>query len=116
MTEIYENIIELICPVCRKVFVPAVMHVYRTDDGRPVCSWGCLCAYRRNKGGGRGQGVLQFTPAGAFAGAWKNAGEAAAACGVDAEEIRACCEKRRETCGGYLWRYKNSPRGGARAR
>lgn len=42
---------EVVCPVCGKVFIPAVQHIYR-DKRTPykrVCSWGCVCKSERLK-------------------------------------------------------------------
>lgn len=110
MTEIYENIIELVCPVCGKTFVPAVMHVYRTEEGRPVCTWGCLCAYRNRRGGKRGRGVLQYSIDGRFEREWDNTDDAAAAYGVESERIRNCCRRLTKSCCGHIWRYKSANR------
>ena len=53
-TEI-NNLPEITCPVCGKVFIPAAQHIYR-DKGatkRRVCSWGCVCASERLKAGAK---------------------------------------------------------------
>lgn len=46
-----ESIVERVCPVCGRTFIPAPMHIYKENDMsghvRVVCSWPCLCAYRR---------------------------------------------------------------------
>lgn len=44
-----ESFITHKCPVCGNKFVPAPMHVYKTPKGQAVCSWSCLCEYRRKK-------------------------------------------------------------------
>lgn len=30
------------CPVCKKMFYPAPLHVYHDSRGRAVCTWGCM--------------------------------------------------------------------------
>ena len=46
----YDPIVERVCPVCGKTFVPAPFHRYKENDMnchvRVMCSWGCLCKYR----------------------------------------------------------------------
>lgn len=46
------NIVECKCPVCKKIFVPAPMHVYKsshTNGERYVCSWHCVLESERIK-------------------------------------------------------------------
>ncbi|MBQ9468651.1 MAG: hypothetical protein IJU52_06565 [Clostridia bacterium] len=109
MTEIYENIVELVCPVCGRVFVPAVMHVYRDEEGRPVCTWGCLCALRAGKGV-RGKGIMQYSLDGRFEREWESVDQAAVAYGVDPANIRNCCRKQTKSSCGHVFRYKGCGR------
>lgn len=58
-----ESFITHKCPVCGKKFVPAPMHVYKTTKGQAVCSWSCLCEYRRKKNKNKKEKkmILKFT-------------------------------------------------------
>lgn len=106
-TEIYIDIVDLICPVCGKGFVPAAEHVYRTDDGKPVCSWHCLCDYRRRRSKTHGaRAVLQLDARGGVVKEWKSARDAALVCGIDPANIRACCNGKYQLSGGYRWIWK----------
>ena len=43
--------LELKCPVCGNMFIPAAQHVYRDRRSpyRKVCSWHCVCESERLK-------------------------------------------------------------------
>ena len=49
--------VELVCPVCGKIFLPAPYHVYKNEKGEKVCTYKCVLnapsskkkAYRRIK-------------------------------------------------------------------
>lgn len=38
---------EHICPICGKIFFPTSLHVYRSQDDKPVCSWSCVLRSER---------------------------------------------------------------------
>ena len=44
---------EAVCPVCKKVFIPAPEHVYKVylKGYKKVCSYHCMMNYRRKKKG-----------------------------------------------------------------
>ena len=112
MTDIYSDIVDLVCPVCKKSFVPAAEHVYRTVDRRPVCSWTCLCKYRRDRAIRSGvRAVLQLDVKGNVLKAWQSAKDAAVANGLDPANIRACCNGKQAVSGGYRWMWKRDASG-----
>lgn len=44
------RILELICPICHKKFIPAPMHMYReAPKGKKVCSYKCRCEAERRR-------------------------------------------------------------------
>lgn len=43
-----KNLVEIICPVCGRMFIPAPHHVY-CEDYMTFCKWTCLTKYRRDK-------------------------------------------------------------------
>lgn len=45
---LYNSLIELECPICGKVFVPAPEHIYN-DGKKRVCSWHCQVEAERRK-------------------------------------------------------------------
>lgn len=43
-------ILELVCPVCGKTFIPAALHVYKArihGIEKKVCTWGCQMKHER---------------------------------------------------------------------
>ena len=47
--KIYNHLVDTICPICGKNFIPAAMHVYN-DGNKAVCSYHChLEAIRRKE-------------------------------------------------------------------
>ena len=38
-----------VCPVCKKDFIPAPDHRYKIYGGKLICSWNCLCEFRKGK-------------------------------------------------------------------
>lgn len=53
--------------------------------------------------------VCQFTKDGKFVKDWSAKKEIIEQLGVKPEHLYACCNGYRETCGGFVWRYKNNP-------
>ncbi len=52
-------IVERICPVCKKNFVPAAQHVYRDKHRKYlVCSYTCMLESRRSKREGKVKRVM----------------------------------------------------------
>ena len=48
MPEFADKIITLICPVCKKSFIPAPKHIYRDKrTNHKVCSWSCVLKSER---------------------------------------------------------------------
>lgn len=96
--------IELHCPKCGKLFVPAPQHMYKDHRGF-YCSWTC---YNHKDDGTRPQSrsVEQYTTSGRVVGIYKSAVEAAESINGTANGVRTAC---RECMAykGYLWRYKN---------
>ena len=47
------NLVEEVCPICGKTFIPAPCHIYRTSEykhkGKPLCSYSCRLAYERER-------------------------------------------------------------------
>ena len=47
--KIYNHLVDTICPICGKNFIPAAMHVYN-DGNKAVCSYHChLEAFHRRE-------------------------------------------------------------------
>ena len=44
----YNHIVDTICPICGKNFIPAPMHIYN-DGKKVVCSWTCHCEAARRR-------------------------------------------------------------------
>lgn len=40
---------EKICPVCKKTFIPAPLHIYMLNKSKLVCSWNCQIEGERKK-------------------------------------------------------------------
>lgn len=49
--------------------------------------------------------VLQVTKLGAVIGTFRSSAEAARDTGIDGRNISHCCNSRRGTAGGFVWRY-----------
>lgn len=45
MTDCWRD--EYKCPVCGKEFYTTPLHVYKDTSGNKLCSWSCLCKYRK---------------------------------------------------------------------
>lgn len=45
MTDCWRD--EYKCPVCGKEFYTTPLHVYKDTSGKKLCSWSCLCEYRK---------------------------------------------------------------------
>jgi len=56
-----------------------------------------------------GKKYLQYTKDGVFVKEWSAKKEIIEQLGVKPEHLYACCNGYRETCGGFIWRYKNNP-------
>lgn len=48
LNRVYSSLVELECPVCGKIFVPAPEHIYN-DGKKRVCSWHCQVEAERRK-------------------------------------------------------------------
>jgi len=105
-----EDLVERICPVCGAVFLPTSEHVYRIKNKRPVCSWACLCAWRKQRARARGNGVVLMYDKndGHLVGEYDNAAAAARETGIDYGSIRECCAGIVKSAGGYVWRWENN--------
>lgn len=104
-----EDLIERTCPVCGSIFLPTSQHVYRTSSKTPVCSWSCLCAWRKRRARARGNGVvLMYDMDGRMIGEFNNAAEAARETGIDYGSIRECCAGMVKKAGGFIWRWENN--------
>ena len=96
--------IEVRCPKCGKIFVPAPQHIFRDRYGF-YCSWTC---YNHRKEGrqkrSRSHGVDQCNRKGELITVFKDA-KAAADAIFGSEKIirRACAESILYR--GYIWRY-----------
>lgn len=97
---------EVKCPKCGKNFIPAPMHVYRTET-RIFCSW--TCYLHRNDKKNRGYHykiVEQLTLDGELVREIKGTAEAAAIIDGSQNGIQQACREQK-IYKGYLWRYKN---------
>ena len=49
LDKVFRDAVVRICPVCGKVFIPAVYHVYHTVgyDPKAVCSYSCMVKQER---------------------------------------------------------------------
>lgn len=56
-----------------------------------------------------GKPILQYTKDGEFIRRFNSAEEAGEELFTHPNGIRMCCKKKRETAGGYRWRYENEP-------
>ncbi len=45
MTDCWRD--EYKCPICGKEFYTTPLHVYKDSSGKKLCSWSCLCKYRK---------------------------------------------------------------------
>ena len=103
------NDMEVRCYGCGKLFVPAPEHVYK-EEGKPVCTWTCLCSLRRRKEQKRWSRenvspVEMLDQEGEHITFFPSARAAGEAMGIDPQNIRAACSGRKGFCGGYMWRW-----------
>ena len=99
--------IEMICPKCKKLFIPAPLHRYRDEKGF-YCSWTCY-NHRDQKNTLRGkkpQKVIMCDRTGAEIQVFQSALKASEITGYDYKSIQYACQNS-TTHHGYLWRYKN---------
>lgn len=50
--------------------------------------------------------ILQYTKEGIFIRDWDSATQASTELNLSNKDISACCNGKRKTCGGFIWRYK----------
>lgn len=110
-----EPFAERVCPVCGKVFIPAVQHVFkRIIRGKIAyfCGWNCLCKYDKanstkshvtNK-----RAVCQYTADGEFIAEFPTIVAAAEANNTNVNSVRNCCiGYTKLTKDGFTFKYKD---------
>ncbi len=99
--------IEMICPKCGKLFIPAPLHRFR-DEGRVYCSWTCY-NHRDQKTytlrGRKPQRVAMCDRTGTEIQEFQSALKASELTGYDYKGIQFACNSS-TTFRGYLWKYK----------
>lgn len=104
------------CPVCGKKFLPAPLHAYKINDRRLVCSWSCVCEYRRRKeargdyagprSARRDVPILQLDKAGKLVRRWESINEAAGELNLSPYLIAKCCAGYSLSHKGFKWKFE----------
>lgn len=107
-----DDIIDTLCPICGKNFIPAPLHIYKTYGGRRVCSYHCKLEgertfYRPTKGKYLLKSVLLLDHNGNVKQEFDCAKDASEVLHIAAEAIRKCCRGESSNAGGLVFRYKN---------
>ena len=61
--------------------------------------------HKKAIGEARSKKILQFTKSGEFISEWQSAREAHRELGISQGNICACCNGKRKSAGGFIWRY-----------
>lgn len=84
----------------------------KTNDRADNLEW-CDRTYNNNYGTRVGRAaeahrkpIIQYTKGGKFIAKWEGAKEAEKALGISDGNIWLCCNKKRKTAGGFVWRYE----------
>ena len=97
---------ESICPVCKKIFIPAPYHIYVKNEVT-YCGWNCYNKVenaKRDKGGAKPREVVMKDERGNVVRHFENAREAADKTGFAVSGIRDACREKRPYM-KYLWEY-----------
>ncbi len=98
--------IECICPICKKIFIPAPYHIYVKEKVK-YCGWNCYNKVenaKRDKGGAKPRRVVMKDESGNVVKNFENASEAAYKTGFTESGIRDACREKRHYM-KYLWEY-----------
>lgn len=98
-------LIEICCPKCGKIFVPAPQHIYK-DNGKTYCSWTCYNHREQAQKKQRSRTVLMYDIHGNLVERFTGAVEAADSIQGKPTNIRDAC-KHSKRYKGYFWRYEN---------
>jgi hypothetical protein len=106
-----QEIVDVICPICGKNFIPAPFHAFKTYGGTRVCSWTCQLRgerenYRPKATGPEVKPVLMFQQDGTFMEEFESAAKAEEKLRIARESIRKCCRGETSNAGGFVFRYK----------
>lgn len=97
---------EIICPICKKNFIPAPYHVY-VKDQVIYCGWNCYNSVKKKLtkcGGAKPMSVVMKDESGNILKVFENAKVAAEKTGFLANGIRDACREKRMYM-KYLWEY-----------
>lgn len=87
-------------PASELIFVTKSMHKKMHRE---------LCAKGGKIGGKKSSiPILQFSKDGTFIKEWQSALEAQRQLGIGHPHICSCCQGKRKTAGGFIWRYKDN--------
>ena len=95
---------EAICPICGKIFMPAVYHQYK-DNRYFYCSWTCYNKRERPEDNSS-RPVLQYTLDGEFVARHRNALAAADSVACTVKYLQKCLAGKIEKAKGYVWKYE----------
>lgn len=109
-----EPLVERICKVCGRVFVPAPYHVFKRGYGMDkvtyYCGWNCFNKDEppeKKREANRERAVDQFTLDGKFVATYSSMSEAAFKTGLNVGGISNCCRGRTRRTGKYTFKYKD---------
>ena len=96
---------ESICPVCKKIFIPAPYHIYVKNEVT-YCGWNCYnkAISSSKKYVKKSMGVVMKTEEGRILRTFENAKVAAEKTGFLENGIRDACREKRPYM-KYLWEY-----------
>lgn len=98
-------IVEICCPTCKKIFVPAPHHVYKDGD-KTYCTWTCFNHRAEGATKPRTRSVLMYDKKGNFIARFDGAKEAGLKINGNPNAIREACNHGTRHK-GYFWRYED---------
>lgn len=96
-------IVEICCPTCKKIFVPAPHHVYKDGD-KTYCTWTCFNHREQEPKKSCSRAVLMYDMHGNLVEKFTSAVKAADRVQGNPTHLRDAC-KHSKRYKGYFWRY-----------